>query len=179
MIVSFTFTMKFWRHVFFFLFCCCGVAWFVDGYLKCGTSLLQFYCDWKRVFKLHSRNFEWICFIVCALRKIIAKSSVIEWFYVLRCAFFFSRWKHWILLSTLYLNAICVYVNWNIKKNNVFAIDFNFNFTEAEAYINLLQTEGVNKPVDVDADSCTIQLPDWYDANLFKRCVSIYLFKHT
>lgn len=45
------------------------------------------------------------------------------------------------------------------------------NFTEAEAYIKLLQTEGVNKPVDVDADSCTIQLPDWYDPNLFKRCV--------
>lgn len=55
----------------------------------------------------------------------------------------------------------------------IYVIPSNFNFTEAEAYINLLQTEGVNKPVDVDADSCTIKLPDWYDSNLFKRCVPI------
>lgn len=54
----------------------------------------------------------------------------------------------------------------------------NLNFTEAEAYIKLLQTEGVNKPVDVDADSCTIQLPDWYDPNLFKRCVPLLFVQH-
>lgn len=58
---------------------------------------------------------------------------------------------------------------------NCVYLPLNLNFTEAEAYINLLQTEGVNTQVDVDADSCKLQLPDWYDANLFKRCVPFYL----
>lgn len=42
-------------------------------------------------------------------------------------------------------------------------------FTEAEAYISLLQTDGVNSPVDIDVDSYKMQLPEWYDPILFKR----------
>lgn len=42
-------------------------------------------------------------------------------------------------------------------------------FTEAQQYIDLLQTDGVNIPVDSDDGSYTMQLPDWYDEKLFKR----------
>lgn len=53
-----------------------------------------------------------------------------------------------------------------MKKNSQL-----FDFTEAEAYVSLLQTDGANHPVDIDADSYTMQLPDWYDEILFKRLV--------
>lgn len=40
---------------------------------------------------------------------------------------------------------------------------------EAQQYVDLLQTEGVNIPVDQDVDSHSMQLPEWYDEKLFKR----------
>lgn len=36
-------------------------------------------------------------------------------------------------------------------------------------YINLLQTEGPDVPVDKDIGSYEMALPDWYDEMLFKR----------
>lgn len=54
-----------------------------------------------------------------------------------------------------------------------FLIKFvEFNFTEAEVYVGLLQTDGVNNPVDIDVNSYKMQLPEWYDEILFKRLVN-------
>lgn len=54
-------------------------------------------------------------------------------------------------------------------NENIDSDQWNFDFTEAEAYISLLQTDGVNNPVDTYVDSDTMQLPEWYDPILVKR----------
>lgn len=57
------------------------------------------------------------------------------------------------------------------KKNSAVIRTIYHHSTEAEAYINLLETEGVKQPVDRDVDSYKMMLPEWYDPNLFKRLV--------
>lgn len=42
-------------------------------------------------------------------------------------------------------------------------------YIEAIEYINLLQTEGAETPVDKDGSSYEMALPEWYDDELFKR----------
>lgn len=42
-------------------------------------------------------------------------------------------------------------------------------FSEAHQYIELLQTDGVNIPVDKDVGTYTMQLPKWYDKEMYKR----------
>lgn len=55
------------------------------------------------------------------------------------------------------------------SKENIDFHQWISTFTEAQAYISLLQTDGVNNPVDTEVDSNTMQLPEWFDPILFKR----------
>lgn len=44
-----------------------------------------------------------------------------------------------------------------------------FAITEAQAYVDLLQSNGTQCPVDKDVDTYTMQLPEWYNEELFKK----------
>lgn len=48
--------------------------------------------------------------------------------------------------------------------------------SEARAYVERIQTVGVDNPVDIDTNSFTMQMPEWYDEELFKRCLFYAMF---
>lgn len=48
--------------------------------------------------------------------------------------------------------------------------------SEARSYVERIQTDGVDNPVDIDTNSYTMQMPEWYDEELFKRYVFYAVF---
>lgn len=173
---------------------CKIVDWFhhptiVADHFECGASHIVFRLwstienKFSNIFQISSECFVFTCALcnmnccnscwcvaVITYVDVIMRQTVIQrlpqaiskrWCFSVLFSFFFK--------FSVYICDECADIQFIVIKKIL------NNFTEAEDYIDLLETEGVNKPVDVDADSCTIQLPDWYDANLFKRYVSICL----
>lgn len=50
------------------------------------------------------------------------------------------------------------------------------DISEARAYVERIQIDGVDNPVDNDINGLTMHMPEWYDEVLFKRCVFYAMF---